>query len=120
MWSALAGESCWPAAQVEDRIAHKLPRTVIGHIAAAVDLVNFNALLREQFVRRKDVGARAVAAQRQHRRMLHQQQRVADSTGLARSHNLILNAQAFRIGNAPELEEMDDAITAHLNPLQHR
>ncbi len=73
------------AAQIEDGITHKLPRPVIGHIAAAIDLVQGHAARGQQLIRSQNVGAPRVAAQRQHRRMLQQQQHVFDAALRARS-----------------------------------
>ena len=42
-----------------------------------------------------------------HRRMLEQQQRVADAAGLARGDDTGLDGEGFRKWHAPELEEMD-------------
>lgn len=41
--------------EIDDRIAHKLSRSVIGDIAAAICLVDFNAVLLEQLVGRRDM-----------------------------------------------------------------
>jgi hypothetical protein len=44
-------------AQVEDGVADQLPGTVIGHVAAAVDLMNGDAAAGEQLVGGQNVGA---------------------------------------------------------------
>ena len=95
------------AAQIDDGIADELAGAVVGDIAAAIDLVQLHAALCEQFVAGEDIGAMRVAAKREHRRMLQQQQRVADEVLLARSDDLLLDGEAFRVGDAAEMEEID-------------
>ena len=68
------------AAQIEDRIAHQLPRPVIRHIAAAIDLVQRHAHAAPACSSEASTLARLrIASQRQHRRMLQQQQHVLDA-----------------------------------------
>src|ERR1039458_10902297 len=57
--AALAGPF---AAQVEDGVADQLAGTVIGDIAAAVDLVELDAARSEELIAGDDVGAGGVAA----------------------------------------------------------
>ena len=95
------------AAQVEDGVADELAGAVVGDVAAAVDLVELDAAAGEQFVGGEDVGAGGVAAEGENGRMLEQKERVADGAGLARGDDLGLDAQAFGVGDAAELEEMD-------------
>ena len=54
MRAFLAGEV---AAQIDDGIADELAGAVIGDVAAAVDLVELDAALRQEFVAGEDVGA---------------------------------------------------------------
>ena len=68
---------------------------MVGHVAAAVDLVQLHAALRKQLIAGEDVRAVSIAAQREHRRMLEQQQRVADQVLLARGDDLLLDRQAL-------------------------
>ena len=95
------------AAKIEDGIADELAGAVIGDLAAAVGLVDLDALASEQFIAGEDVRARGVAAERENGRMLHEEQRVADSAGLARGDDLVLKAQTFGVGNAAELEQVE-------------
>ncbi len=67
------------AAQIEDGVADELAGAVIGHVAAAVDLVERDAARGQQLIGGKNVGAAGVAAQREHGRVLQQQQHVADA-----------------------------------------
>src|SRR5206468_11523860 len=76
------------------------------HIAAAVDLVELYAALGEELVRSKDVGPRRVASQGEHRRMLEQQKRVANEVRFAGGNDPLLDHQAFGVGNAAEMEQV--------------
>jgi len=104
MRTAFAGEV---AAEVEDGIADKLAWAVIGYVTTAVDLMDLDATAGEEFVGGEDIGACCIATKREHRRMFEQEECVADDASLARCDHLGLEAQAFGIGNAAELEEMD-------------
>ena len=53
--------------------------------------------------------AMRVAAQRKHRRMLQQQQRIADQVLLPRSNHLLLDRKRLRVGNTAEMEQMNIA-----------
>ncbi len=53
-------------------------------------------------------GAAGVAAQREDRRVLEQQQRVADEVLLASRDDLLLDGEAFRVGNSAEMEEINE------------
>ena len=66
------------AAQVDDGIADELAGAVIGDVAAAVNLVEFDALSHKEFVGREDVAAVRVATEGEDRRMLEHQERIAD------------------------------------------
>ena len=92
------------AAQVEDRVADELPRPVIGHVPAAVDLVEGNAARGQQLIGRENVGAPRVAAQREHGRVLEQQQHVADAPRGAQGDEFFLQAQRFAVVHAAEIE----------------
>jgi hypothetical protein len=58
------------ASQVEDGIADKLSGAVVRHIAAAIHLVQLDALARQQCIACQDVLAPRVAAERQDGRVL--------------------------------------------------
>src|ERR1019366_9286805 len=78
----------------------QLAGAVIRHVAAAIHLVQLDALRLEQFIARQHVLAPGIAPQRQNRRMLQHQQRVADLAGLARSNDPLLDGKAFGVGDA--------------------
>jgi len=95
------------AAEVEDGVADELAGAVIGDVAASVDLVDFGSAAGEEFVAGEDVGAGGVAAEGEDGWMLEEEERVADGSGFARGYDFGLDAQAFGVGDAAELEEMD-------------
>ena len=95
------------AAQVEDGVADELAGAVIGDVAAAVDLVEGDAARGKQLIGGENVGAVGVAAQRKHRRMLEQQQHVADAVLLAQRDQLLLQAKGFSVGDAAEIEVLN-------------
>jgi hypothetical protein len=104
MGAALAGEV---AAEVEDGVADELAGAVIGDVATAVDLVDFDAALGEELVGREDIGAAGVAAEGEDRRVFEEEERVADGSRFACGYDLGLDAEAFGVGDAAELEEVD-------------
>ena len=112
MRAAFAGEI---AAEVEDGITDELAGAVIGDVTAAVDLVDLDAFAGEQIVGGEDVGASGVAAEGQDGRVLHQEERVADGPGFASFDDLAHVAQTFRIGEAAELDQMEDL---HVNLME--
>jgi len=79
---------------------------VVGHIAAAINLVQLHAMASQPLVTDQNVGARCVAAQRNHRRMLQQQKRVADQVLLARRDDALLDTERFSVGHATEREHV--------------
>jgi len=56
-----------------------LAGTVVRNIAAAVDFVNGYPFAGQHVIGGENIGAAGVAAQREHRRMFEQQQRVVDA-----------------------------------------
>jgi hypothetical protein len=90
-------------AQVEDGVAHQLARAVIGHVAAAADLVDGDAAADQQLVGGKDIRALRVTTQGYHPRMLEQQQHIPDAAlGDERGH-LRLQTQGFVVVHAAEI-----------------
>ena len=70
------------AALVErhDRIGHQLPGAVVGHLAATLDPDDLDAASLELLGARPDVPVGAVPPEGQHRRMLEQQELIADAS----------------------------------------
>ena len=95
------------AAQVDDRISHKLARPVIRHIAATVDLVQLDSALREHLVAGKYVGTMRITAKREDGRVFEQEERVADKILLTRRDDSLLDGEGFRVRDATETEEVD-------------
>ena len=94
MRTLLAGKI---AAQIDDGVADQLAGAVIGHVAAAIDLVQLHAAAGEQFVAGNDVRAMRVAAQRDDRWMLQQQQRIGDQALLPRCDDPLLDGEAVSV-----------------------
>ena len=106
MGAALAGEV---AAEVEDGIADELAGAVVGDVAAAVDLVDFDAFGRQEFVGGEDVAALGVAAEGEDGWMLEEDEGVGDGVGFACGDEFGLEAEAFGVGGAGEVEQVDKA-----------
>ena len=93
-------------AQIDDGIADELAGAVISNVSAAVDLVKFDAALLQEFVRGEDVGAAGVAAQGKDWGMFEQQERIADEVLLTCGDDLLLDSEAFGVGNTAEMEKV--------------
>ena len=91
--------------QQEDGIADQLSRAVVGDVATAARLVQFDAAPREFVGRDEKVGAARADAKRDDGWMLQQQQLIGDAVVLAVGHEPLL--QAHGIG------ERDDAEAAN-------
>ena len=102
--AAFAGEV---AAEVEDGVADELAGAVVGDVAAAVDFVDFYGSAGEQVVGGQDVGAGGVAAEGEDGWVFEEEERVADEVGFAGGYDFGLEAEAFGVGDAAELEEVD-------------
>ena len=73
-------------AQLQNRIGHQLPRSVIGDVAAAIGVEITHAHLRQHALGRQQIPPMPRASLRDHVRMLAQQQHVGQGAGLARRH----------------------------------
>jgi hypothetical protein len=93
--------------EVDDRITDDLAGAVVGHVAAAARFVDPDAEPRQLLVAGDDVGAAAVAldAERDHRRMLEQQQGVGHLAGPPLLDERLLHGEALRV--------VDDAEAMH-------
>ena len=80
---------------------------MVGDVAAAIDFVDGDAALGQQFIGGENVGAVGVAAQGEHRRMLEQQQHIVDAALVAQADDLSLQAQRFVVVHAPEIEVLN-------------
>ena len=101
MGSAFSGKL---ASKVEDGVADKLPGAMVSDIPATVDLVYLYALARQQIVTGEDVCPRSIAAQREHGRVLHQQQSVPDEPRPASIEDLPHHPKSSEVGDAAKLE----------------
>jgi hypothetical protein len=103
--------------EVNDRVAHDLAGTVVGHIAAASGLEDLDAPGGQHVLGRQNVGTTAVAAdaQGQHRRVLDEEQQIADVPRLALGDEGTL--QRKRIGIRDQAKPADFDRTHELNDL---
>ncbi len=106
-WTHAVAAGIAEAAEVEDGIADQLAGTVVGNVAATVDLVDGNAAAGQQFVRSKDVGAIGVATEGEDGGVFEQEEGVADAAGAACFNELLLQAQSLGVIHAAEIEVLD-------------
>ena len=92
-------------AEVQDRIADQLSRAVVGDVAAAIGFKKRNAHLPEHLLRHAKIGNFSAAAQRDHVRVLAQQQNIPHCTGFARSGNPPLQLPRRAIFHEPEIDD---------------
>src|SRR5258708_29357849 len=100
------------SAEVEDGVADELPGAVEGDVAAAVAFEDLDSAQSQLVGRQQDVGRLRVASQGDDRRVLEQEQHVADASGFAEFDQFLLDAQSGSVVDAAELEDGD-----HLSPL---
>ena len=96
------------AAQVEDGIADKLSGSVVGDVSAAIDLVNLDTAVGEEFIAGENVGARGVASHGEDRRVFEQNERVADAVLVARFDELLLDVESGGVVDTAEMDEVED------------
>ena len=112
MRAFLAREAFRVAAEIEDGVADELARTVVGDVAAAIDLVDFYTFVSEELVSGEDIGTASVTAEGENRGVLHQQESVANRAGFTGFDDFAHDPQAFGVRDAAELEQIEDL---HLN-----
>jgi hypothetical protein len=93
-------------AEVQHRISHNLPRPVVRNIPAAIGGVKLHALLLQNSVRRQQMLAAAVAAERNHVRMLAEEQYVADRVRLPRCDKPLLQRERIREANQSQVDNV--------------
>lgn len=91
-----------PVPQIENRVAHHLPRTVIGDVAAAVGFEKLDTGALEHLRARQQVLAPPVAAHGDHVRVLEQEQLVGDRAKLAASDQLGLQVERLTVAETPQ------------------
>ena len=69
---------------------------MISHVAAAIDLVQLDATLRQQLITGNYIRPMSVTAQRNDRRMFKQQQRVSDQVLLPCRDDLLLDKETLQ------------------------
>src|SRR5947209_1948465 len=99
-------------AESHNGIADELPRPVIGDETAARRALDADAELRQRGFSREDVLGRPAASERDDRRMLEQQQRVANLVAQPPLHQLVLEPHGVGVANAPQV--------THLEPTRRR
>jgi hypothetical protein len=95
------------AAEVKDGVADELAGTVVGDVAAAVDVVEGDTTAREQFIGGQDVGAIGVAAKGENGGVLEEEEDVFNTALEAEVDQLGLEAKAFVVGDAAEIEVLN-------------
>ena len=97
--------------EVDDRIADDLTRAVIRHIAATACLADFDPARGECFGRREDVRPPAIASgtERQHVRMLDEQQQIPNPIRLFVCDELALARQRIHVRHDTEAANLDGA-----------
>ncbi len=103
--SAAAGS--FEAAQVKDRVADQLAGTMVGNVAAPIDLVEGHAAAGQKFVRRQNVAAVGIAPESKDRWMFKEQKDVVNPAMESQVHKLGLKAQPFVVINATKIEVLD-------------
>ena len=81
-----------------------MPRPVKRNIPAAIALEHLDAASGQHFGRSEHVGSLGVASERDDRRVLEQQQHVADLSRLAQIDQRPLQTQTFAVVKRPELD----------------
>src|SRR5437867_187099 len=94
-----------PSVQVEYRIADQLSRSMQRHVAAALDLEDLQAVLRQHAARERKARGLGAAPQRHDRLVLHQEQQVLRQlTGTPAAAELALQLQHFTVAAAAQLQ----------------
>ena len=97
--------------QIDDGVADDLTWTVVGNVAPASGFVHGDVERRQRFGRRQDMRPAAVTAnaERQHVRMLDEQEDVSDSAGATFFRQLTLQCQGLCVRHAAETPDLRPA-----------
>jgi len=100
--------------EIENRVSDDLPRTVVSDVASAARFMELDSAGIQLSGRRQDMTATTVAAhaERQHVRMLHEQQNISHMTPLALFYERSLEGERLSIGLAAESSDLNTP--AHL------
>ncbi len=89
-----------PFSQIQDRIADNLARAVIGDVAAAVGGMKLDTGAAQRVFAGQQIFGVAVAALRDHVRMLDEQKLIGNQPALALLDQILLNGQRFGVAHA--------------------
>jgi hypothetical protein len=89
--------------QIKDGISDQLSGTVERHISPAVALKHFHAAFRQFLLRNQDIGCSGIAAQRDHRRVLKEQEDIPDAAFFPHFYESLLQTQAGCVVDEAEL-----------------
>ena len=101
------------AVQIDDRVADDLPGPVVRGLPAALGPVDLDAAARELLVGRDHARRRRVAAERDHRRVLEQEQRVLDRARLHRRDGVELQRARLFVRHVPVEDADPNEAAAH-------
>src|SRR5438128_697590 len=91
--------------QIKNGIRNQLSRTVEGHIPAAVTFKRLDAAFSQLFRSNQDIRSPGIAPQRDHRRVLKEQQDVTDTAFFPHLYESLLQAQTRSVIYQPELHD---------------
>ena len=94
---------------MDDRITDDLAGPVVRDVAAARRLVEADALLAERLRRREKIANVATAPERDHRRMLQQQELIGDRVLLPQLHEPLLQLRAVLVRDEIEIAKLAGA-----------
>ena len=92
-----------PGIQIENRITHQLPRTMICHVAAAIGFLERNTGARQHIRSGQDILLVTVAAHCDHMGMFGEKQLIGDKIRLPIRHRLVLDCKRGFPANAAEI-----------------
>src|SRR5882724_9899964 len=91
--------------QIKDGIADELAGAVEGDVAAAIGFMQFNAIGGKKLARSDDVFCSTIAAQSDHRRMLQQEQRMADASFFHQTDERLLQLERDGVIHSAEIQD---------------
>ena len=94
---------------MDDRITDDLAGPVVRDVAAARRLVKADAVLAERLRRREKIANVATAPERDHRRMLQQQELIGDRVLLPQLHEPLLQLRAVLVRDEIEIAKLAGA-----------
>ena len=101
-----------PFSQIQDRIADDLAGAVIGDVAAAIGGIELDSGAAQRVFARQQIFGVAVAALRDHVRMLDEQELIGNQPALALFDQILLDGERVAIAHAPQVANFEAARTA--------